>query len=119
MNALSLGDDEAYSLGYRVDRLRVVSFVIASSIVGLTVAFCGAIGFVGLVVPHILRRIVGPDHRILLPISVVGGAVFTIACDTIARTLVPAIDSSGGELPIGAVTALAGAPIFIYLLRRP
>lgn len=118
MNALALGDDEAFALGYDVDRLRVFSFVLASAIVGLTVAFCGAIGFVGLVVPHILRRIVGPDHRVLLPLSVVGGAIFTIICDTIARSLIPSIDASGGELPIGAVTALAGAPIFIYLLRR-
>lgn len=118
LNALAMGDDEAFVLGYNVERLRLQAFLVGSVVVGLTVAFCGAIGFVGLVVPHILRRLFGPDHRLVLPMSLVGGAIFTVICDTVARSLVPAFDPSGGELPIGAVTAMIGAPLFIYLLRR-
>lgn len=118
MNALAMGDDEAFALGFNVERLRVSTFLIASLVVGLTVSFCGAIGFVGLVVPHIVRRIVGPDHRILLPIVVAVGGAFTIACDMLARSILPVFDASAGELPIGAVTAIVGAPLFIALLRR-
>ncbi len=118
LNALSLGDEEAASLGVNVTAARLVAYITGSFIVGVSVAFCGAIGFVGLVVPHIIRRLFGPDHRALLPLSVLGGAIFLVVCDTLARSLMPAIDSSATELPVGAVTALIGAPMFIYLLRR-
>lgn len=118
LNALAMGEDESYALGFNVNRVRLWTFVVASVVVGLTVAFCGAIGFVGLVVPHIVRRLIGADHRGLLPIAVVTGGAFTVLCDTIARGLLPAFDPSSGELPVGAVTALVGAPLFIYLLRK-
>jgi iron complex transport system permease protein len=118
LNAIALGDEEAASLGVNVSRMRTVAYLTGSFLIGLSVAFCGAIGFIGLVVPHILRRIVGPDHRALLPVSAFGGAIFLIVCDTLARSLMPAVDASASELPVGAVTALVGAPIFIYLLRR-
>ncbi len=118
LNALSLGDEEAASLGMDVPRARGVGYLVGSFIVGVTVAFCGAIGFVGLVVPHIVRRLVGPDHRVMGPLAVTGGALFLLGCDTAARSLMPALDSTGSELPVGAVTALLGAPMFIYLLRR-
>ncbi len=118
LNALSLGDEEAASLGVNVTRTRAVAYVVGSFIVSISVAFCGAIGFIGLVVPHIIRRIVGPDHRALLPLSVIGGGIFLVVCDTLARSLMPVIDASASELPVGAITALVGAPSFIYLLRR-
>jgi iron complex transport system permease protein len=117
LNALALGDDEAASLGLNVERTKTVLYLIASFVVGVTVSFCGTIGFIGLVVPHILRRIVGPDHRLLLPASVLGGAIFLMLCDALSRAALPAIRSTGGELPVGAITALVGAPLFIYLLR--
>lgn len=118
LNALAMGDEEASSLGVPVARLRIWLYVAGSVLVGVTVAYCGAIGFVGLVVPHILRRLFGADHRAILPLSVLGGGLFLLVCDTLARSFIPAIDIVAGELPIGAVTALVGAPLFIWLLRR-
>lgn len=118
LNALSLGEEEATSLGVNVVTTRRLFYLGASFVVGLSVSFCGAIGFVGLVVPHILRRLVGPDHRALLPASVLGGGIFVLLCDTLARSFLSIVDNAGGELPIGAVTALVGAPVYIYLLRR-
>jgi iron complex transport system permease protein len=118
LNALALGEEEAASLGVNVSRGRTIAYVAASFVVGVAVSFCGAIGFVGLVVPHILRRLFGADHRLVLPMSVVGGGLLLLICDTLARTLMPAIDSTVSELPVGAITALVGAPLFIYLLRR-
>jgi iron complex transport system permease protein len=118
LNALALGDDEAASLGLDVARVRTVLYLVASFVVGVTVSFCGTIGFIGLVVPHILRRIVGADHRLLLPASVLGGAIFLMLCDALSRAALPAMRDAGGELPVGAITALVGAPLFIYLLRR-
>ncbi len=118
LNALALGEEEASSLGVNSRSVSTIFYMVASFIVGIAVSFCGAIGFIGLVVPHIIRRLVGPDHRVLLPMSVVGGGIFLLLCDTIARSLLPAFNSTGTELPVGAITALIGAPIFIYLLRR-
>ncbi len=118
LNALALGDEEATSLGVNVVRARLIAFTVGSFIVGVTVAYCGAVGFVGLVVPHIVRRMFGPDHRVMLPLAVLGGAIFLLVCDTMARSLMPSLDSTATELPVGAVTALVGAPLFIYLLRR-
>lgn len=118
LNALSMGDEEAASLGISVERTKRIAYLLASFFVGIAVSFCGVIGFVGLVVPHILRRLIGSDHRGLLPLSVIGGGIFLLLCDTLSRTLMPAFDSSASELPIGAVTALVGAPLFIYLMKR-
>lgn len=118
LNALALGEEQAASLGLNVRRATVVAYLAASLAVGVATSFCGAIGFVGLVVPHIVRRIVGPDHRLLLPVSVIAGGIFVLVCDTVARSLLPITDTGGGELPVGAVTACIGAPLFIWLLRR-
>jgi len=81
--------------------------------IAIVVSFTGLIGFVGLVIPHIARLIVGPDHRIMLPVSALIGAIFLILCDTIARTII-----APTEIPIGAITAIIGAPLFIHLLKR-
>jgi iron complex transport system permease protein len=81
--------------------------------VSATVSYCGLVGFVGLVMPHLLRLTVGPDHRILAPASMLGGAAFMVTCDTLARTL-----PDQGELPVGVITALIGAPLFVYLLKK-
>jgi iron complex transport system permease protein len=81
--------------------------------IAIVVSFTGLIGFVGLVIPHIARLIVGPDHRIMLPVSALIGAIFLILCDTIARTVL-----APTEIPIGAITAIIGAPLFIHLLKR-
>lgn len=118
MNALALGEEQAAALGLNVRRATVVAYLGSSLVVGIATSFCGAIGFVGLVVPHMVRRVVGPDHRMLMPISVIAGGAFVLICDTIARSLLPITGTGGGELPVGAVTALFGAPLFIWLLRR-
>jgi iron complex transport system permease protein len=96
-----------------VPRVRIVVYLAASILTGLAVSVSGAIGYVGLLVPHALRMIFGSDHRMLLPASALGGAIALVIADTIARTVV-----APSELPVGAVTALVGAPFFIYLLRR-
>jgi len=115
LNLLALGDDEASSLGVDVGQTRALAFLAASIAVGASVALTGLVGFVGLVVPHAVRFVVGPDHRVLLPASALGGAIFLVLADAAARALFRAI---GAEPPVGAVTALIGAPLFILLLRR-
>jgi len=113
LNALVLGEDEAGHLGYHTDRLKQVIVLLVALSVGASVAVAGIIGFVGLVVPHLLRLTLGPDHRILLPASALLGSSLLLAADLIARTIVvPA------ELPIGIVTAMVGGPFFMYLLKR-
>ena len=111
LNVLLLGEADAHSLGIEVERTKVVLLAVASIVTASAVAVAGVIGFVGLVVPHVLRLVVGPDHRILLPTSALGGATFLVAADTIARM-------GAAELPVGVVTAALGAPFFLYLLRR-
>lgn len=118
LNTLALGEEQAASLGLNVKRATTIAYIGSSFVIGLATSFCGAIGFVGLVVPHIIRRAVGPDHRLLMPLSVLVGAIFLLLCDTAARSLLPATGASGGELPVGAVTALIGAPLFIRLLTK-
>jgi iron complex transport system permease protein len=113
MNLMSLGDDEAAELGVEVDAVRRMIFVATSVMIGAAVAVSGIISFVGLIVPHILRTVIGPDHRLLLPASILGGAAFTVTADLIARTVI-----APSELPVGAITALCGGPFFIYVLRR-
>jgi iron complex transport system permease protein len=112
-NLLSMGEETATELGVEVERVKKVAFVFASLITGACVAICGIIGFVGLIVPHIVRMLIGADHRILMPTSAIVGAIFLVSADTVARTI-----TAPSEIPVGVVTALAGAPFFIYLLRR-
>lgn len=113
LNALVLGDETAAGLGLDPDRLRRELFVVTSLLTGVMVAVSGAVGFVGLLVPHLCRLLVGGDHRRLLPLSALTGAVLLTAVDTVART---ALDAQ--ELPIGVVTALLGAPVLLFLLDR-
>ena len=115
LNLLSLGDDEASSLGVDVGRARGVVFLAASLATGAAVALAGLVGFVGLIVPHLLRKVFGPDHRILLPASVLFGAAFLVLADAAARL---AFLPLGSEPPVGALTALLGGPLFLWLLRR-
>jgi len=113
LNAVALGAEPAASVGVDVHRVTRRIYLAASLIVGALVAVAGPIGFVGLIVPHITRSLVGADHRLLLPVCVLGGAAFLVACDAMARlVLAPA------ELPVGVITAALGAPFFLFLLRR-
>jgi iron complex transport system permease protein len=113
LDLLALGDDTAATLGADVDRTRRLVVVATSVLTAATVAAAGVIGFVGLVVPHALRAIVGPLHRSLLPAVFLAGGTFTVLADLLARTVLrPA------ELPVGVVTALVGVPVFAMLLRR-
>lgn len=113
LNLLALGEEPAEQLGVDVERLKRVVLVATSLMVGAAVSVSGLIGFVGLIIPHLLRLVIGPDHRLLVPASALAGAAFLVACDTASRTLF-----GGRELPVGAITALAGGPLFILLLRR-
>lgn len=112
-NALSLGEEGARQLGVSVESVKRRTFILGSLLTGLCVAVAGLIGFVGLVVPHVLRLILGPDHRLLLPSAFVGGAAFLVLADLAARVLI-----APDELPVGVVTALIGGPFFLWLLRR-
>jgi iron complex transport system permease protein len=113
-NLLALGDDSAASLGVDVERTRALAFALASISVGAAVALTGLVGFVGLIVPHAVRLVAGPDHRLVLPASALGGAAFLVLADAGARLLFRKL---GSEPPVGAVTALVGAPLFVFLLR--
>ncbi len=113
LNLLMLGDDEARSMGVRVGFARVTLLAAAALATGAAVAVSGTIGFVGLVTPHILRLILGPDHRVLIPASALGGAAFVIVADTVARTIV-----QPAEFRVGVLTAFVGAPFFILLLIK-
>jgi len=113
LNLLSLGVESAEQLGIEVERDQRVVLLATSLMVGAAVSAAGLIGFVGLIIPHLLRLIVGPDHRLLVPAAALGGGAFLVLCDTLARTIL-----GGRELPVGAITALAGGPIFLWLLRR-
>jgi len=110
MNGLLLGEESAAHLGVDVRRERAILLALASLITAACVAVSGLIGFVGLVVPHVVRLIVGPNARLVLPISAIGGAMLMVVADLIARLL--------GELPVGVITAVIGAPFFLALLRR-
>lgn len=113
LNVLVLGDTEAKVLGVPVMLYRLIFLFLASFITATAVCVSGAIGFVGLIIPHIVRILVGPDHRILLPVSALVGALFLVFCDTLGRVL-----ASPSEIRVGIMTALLGAPYFLYLLRR-
>ena len=113
LNLLTLGDETAMQLGINAPKTKKLLLVTASLITATAVSMSGTIGFIGLVVPHLMRILFGPDHRILLPVSVLSGAIFMIVADTLARTVLAPV-----ELPVGVVTALCGAPYFLYLLHR-
>jgi iron complex transport system permease protein len=113
LNLLLSGEREAMHLGVDVTRVKLVVYVSASVLTGLAVSVSGAIGYVGLLVPHLMRMLFGSDYRLLIPTSAIGGAIVIVLADTLARTVV-----APTELPVGAMTAMAGAPVFIYLLRR-
>jgi iron complex transport system permease protein len=115
MNVLALGDEPAESLGVDVRALERRTFFACAAVVGAIVSVTGLIGFVGLVVPQALRRVVGPDLRRVLPASALGGAATLVACDLLVRVLEPYVHTA---LPVGALTALAGGPLFLVLLRR-
>lgn len=113
LNLLLVGEEEAAALGVDVPRAKLAVYVAASGLTAVAVAAAGSIGFVGLLVPHIVRLMFGNDYRLLLPASALTGAIILVAADTAARTV-----AAPTELPVGAFTAVAGAPLFIYLLRR-
>ena len=113
LNLLTLGEETAAYLGTRTERLKLAAYLIASLLVAASVAACGIIGFIGLIVPHALRLLWGSDHRLLLPASFLGGGAFLLLADTAARTL-----AAPAELPVGVVTALIGVPLFMLLLVR-
>jgi iron complex transport system permease protein len=111
LNALSAGAEAAASVGVRVELTVGLGYIAASLVVGAVIAFAGPIGFVGIIVPHALRAIIGPDHRALLPASMLAGGGFVMLADTGARTLL-----APEQLPVGVVTALLGGPFFLFLL---
>jgi iron complex transport system permease protein len=113
LNLILLGEEEALSLGVEVERVKKVVLVAASLLTAGAVSVSGMIGFVGLIVPHTMRILIGPDHRLLFPAAVLGGGIFLVVADTFARTVLSPV-----ELPVGIITAFIGAPFFMYLLRR-
>ncbi len=113
LNALALGEEGATYLGINVERQKTLLIAVASLLTAASVTIAGLVGFVGLVVPHTLRLIIGPGHRLLLPASALGGALFLVIADLLARALI-----APSELPLGVLTALVGGPFFLYLLRR-
>jgi iron complex transport system permease protein len=113
LNAMTIGDETASTLGIPVTRFRIACFVVAALVTGVMVAFSGVIGFVGLMIPHIVRLVVGGDNARVLPASMLGGAIFLVWADIVARTLMRPED-----MPIGIVTGLVGGMFFIWLLRR-
>jgi len=113
LNLMMIGERDAFDFGVEVGRVRMLVFGSASLVVGAAVAASGSVGYVGLIVPHLVRLTVGSDNRLIVPFSAIAGAIFVVFADTIARTAI-----APRELPVGAVTALIGAPMFIYLLRK-
>ncbi|MCL2711956.1 MAG: iron ABC transporter permease [Methanomassiliicoccaceae archaeon] len=112
LNLISLGEEQAENLGVNVDQTRILLLIGSSLAVAGAVSISGIIGFVGLIIPHVFRMIVGPDHKVLVPLSIVGGAAFLIIMDVVSRSIMSPV-----ELPIGILTALLGAPFFIYIMR--
>ena len=113
MNLMMMGKDMALTMGINIKAVTIALLVVTSFMVSATVSFSGLVGFVGLVVPHLLRLVLGPDHRFLVPACLFGGATYLVLCDLLARTL-----PQQGEMPAGVVTALIGAPLFIILLKK-
>jgi iron complex transport system permease protein len=117
LNVLSMGEETAHNLGVNVERSKQILLVLASLTTAAAVSIAGLIGFVGLMIPHLTRLIIGPDHRILLPTSAVVGAIYLVICDDIARVIQTPFLSTG-EFPVGIITMLFGGPFFIFLLKR-
>jgi iron complex transport system permease protein len=113
LNLLQLGERDAFDFGVEVQRTRLLVFIVAGALVGTSVAASGSVGYVGLVVPHLVRLSLGSDNRLVIPASAFAGAIFVVLADTVARMAI-----APRELPVGAVTALIGAPLFIYLLKK-
>jgi len=113
LNLLMVGEEDAFVLGVHVERVKTVSYLLASLLTGLVVAVSGSVGYVGLIVPHVVRLGWGSDNRLVIPAAALVGAMFVVLADVVARIVI-----APRELPVGAVTALVGAPVFIYLLRK-
>jgi len=113
LNLMMIGERDALDFGVEVGRVRLIVFGLASLLVGTAVAASGSVGYVGLIVPHLIRLAVGSDNRLVVPFSAIAGGIFVVLADTVSRTAI-----APRELPVGAITALIGAPVFIYLLRR-
>ena len=113
LNLMMVGERDAMDFGVEVGRVRMIVFGLSSLLVGTSVAASGSVGYVGLIVPHLVRLSVGSDNRMVVPMSAAAGAIFVVVADAVARTAI-----APRELPVGAITALVGAPVFIYLLRR-
>jgi len=112
LNVMSLGEEEAKALGVNVSRDRLLFIGFSTFSVSIATSLCGIIGWVGLMVPHLVRMMIGPDHKVLVPLSFAAGASFMIAADTVSRTI------TSFDIPVGIITALTGAPFFIYLMRQ-
>ena len=113
MNLLLMGKEMAQTMGVNIKAVTVILLVTTSFMVSATVSYCGLVGFIGLVVPHLLRLLFGPDHRVLVPACVLGGGAYLVFCDVLARVL-----PKQGEMPAGVITAMIGAPLFIFLLKK-
>jgi iron complex transport system permease protein len=113
MNLFALGERQAAHLGVNVEKTKLVVLVVATLITAAAVSVAGVIGFVGLIVPHLVRLLTGPDYRLILPLSAIGGGIYVLWADTIARTIL-----SPTEIPLGIITAFLGAPFFAYLLHK-
>lgn len=113
LNLMMIGERDAFDFGVEVGKVRLIVFATASALVGISVAASGSVGYVGLIVPHLIRLTIGSDNRLVIPFSAMSGAIFVVLADTVARVAI-----APRELPVGAITALIGAPMFIYLLRK-
>ena len=113
LNLMMIGERDAFDFGVEIGKVRLIVFATSSLLVGISVAASGSVGYVGLIVPHLIRLIIGSDNRLVVPFSAVAGAIFVVLADTVARVAI-----APRELPVGAITALIGAPLFIYLLRK-
>ena len=113
MNLMLMGREMAQTMGVNIKAVTLTLLILTSFMVSATVSQCGLIGFVGLVIPHLFRLMLGPDHRILAPACILGGGAYMVICDILARVL-----PEQGEMPVGVITAMIGAPLFIYLLKR-
>ena len=113
LNALLLGEEMAVTLGGEVEKTRTILITAASLMTAAAVSVAGLIGFVGLIIPHWIRLLIGPNHRMLIPVSALSGMLLMVLADTLSRTILSPL-----EIPIGIIMALVGAPFFLYLLRR-
>jgi iron complex transport system permease protein len=113
LNLFSLGEEDAQSLGLAVERTKRILLAVTAVVCGVAISVSGPVGFVGLLIPHLLRLVVGPDHRLLLPASALGGALFLILCDLVGRVIAPPF-----EVRVGIITAILGSPYFLYLILR-